>query len=414
MNVLTKSILFGVLLILLPSYRLAWAQADLPMNGLLPQDSAASTREDELHKDGTDALNESKWDTAAGKFSQVAELHGKRADSALYWKAYAQNKGGHRQDALATIAELRKQYPRSTWLKDAGALEVELRQASGQPVNPQEQDDEETKLLALNSLMDSDPKRALPILQKFLASNNSPRLKAQALFVLAQSDSDEARQSLMQVARGQSNPGLQRKAIEYLATQESSQNVAALGEIYRTSNDPDVRKAVLDAYVVCDCRKELLAAAQEEHDPELRRDAIQRLGAAGGQAELRQLYKSAVSVDDKEAIIQGFIAEDDIQGLSEVAKTATETQVKSAAIRALGAVGGQQSKTILLQMYGNEKDADIKRAVIEGLFIQDDAHDLIQLARKESDPQLRKHLVQQLSVMDDREAKDYMLEILNK
>jgi len=65
-------------------------------------------------------------------------------------------------------------------------------------------------------------------------------------------------------------------------------------------------------------------------------------------------------------------------------------------------------------MYGNEKDADIKRALIEGLFIQDDAHDLIQLARKESDPQLRRHLVQQLSVMDDREAKDYMLEILNK
>lgn len=414
MNVSTKLIRFGVFLILIASYSPAWAQADLQMNALPKQEAAAAAREDELHKSGTDALNESKWDAAVSKFSQLAELRGKRADSALYWKAYALNKGGHRQDALVTIAELRKQYPRSAWLKDAGALEVELRQASGQPVNPQEQDDEETKLLALNSLMDSDPKRALPILQKFLASNNSPRLKAQALFVLAQSDSEEARQSLMQVARGQSNPGLQRKAIEYLGTQESPQNTAALGEIYRTSNSPEVRRAVLDAYVTCDCRKELLAAAQEERDPELRRDAIQRLGAAGGQAELRQLYKSAVSVDDKEAIIEGFIAEDDIQGLSEVAKTATEPRIKAAAIRALGAVGGQQSRTILLQMYASEKDVDIKRSVIEGLFIQEDAHDLIELSRKESDPQLRRHLVEQLSVMDDREAKDYMLEILNK
>ena len=414
MNVLTKPILLRVLLVILATYLSAWAQADLPTNGLLQQQSAAASREDELHKDGSDALNESKWDAAASKFSQVAELHGKRADSALYWKAYALNKGGHRQDALATIAELRKQYPRSTWLKDAGALEVELRQASGQPVNPQEQDDEDTKLLALNSLMNSDPKRALPILQKFLSSNNSPRLKAQALFVLAQSDAPEAHQTLIQVARGQSNPGLQRKAIEFLAMQESSESVAALDEIYRTSNSHDVRKAVLDAYVACDCRKELLAAAQAEHDPELRRDAIQRLGAAGGRTELRQLYKSAASVDDKEAIIQGFIAEDDVDGLSEVVKTTTEARVKSAAIRALGAVGGEKSKAILLQMYGNEKDAEIKRSVIEGLFIQDDAHDLIQLARKESDPEMRKHLVQQLSVMDDREAKDYMLEILNK
>ena len=414
MNVPTKPVRFGFVLILLASNLPARAQADPQMNGFLQQDSRVSNREDELHKDGTDALNEGKWEAAAGKFSQVAELHGKRADSALYWKAYALNKGGHRQDALATIAELRKQYPRSAWLKDAGALEVELRQASGQPVNPQEQDDEETKLLALNSLMNSDPKRALPILQKFLSSNNSSRLKAQALFVLAQSESQEARQTLVQVARGQSNPELQRKAIGFLATQESPENVAALGEIYRTSNSHDVRRAVLDAYVACDCRKELLAAAQEEHDPELRRDAIHRLGAAGGQEELRQLYKSAASVDDKEAIIQGFIAGDDVHGLSEVVKTATEARVKSAAIRALGAVGGQQSKALLLQMYGNEKDPEIKRSLIEGLFIQDDAHDLIQLARKESDPEMRRHLIQQLSVMDDREAKDYMLEILNK
>ena len=414
MNVSTRPICFGVLLILLGSNLPARAQGNLQMNGFLPQQSTASAPEDAPYKDGTNYLNEGKWDAAAGKFDQVAALHGKRADSALYWKAYALNKSGRRQDALATIAELRKQYPRSTWLKDAGALEVELRQASGQPVNPQEHEDEETKLLALNSLMNSDPKRALPILQKFLSSNNSSRLKAQALFVLAQSDSQEARQTLVQVARGQSNPELQRKAIQFLATEESPQNVAALGEIYRTSNSPDVRKAVLDAYVACDCRKELLAAVQGEHDPELRRDAIQRLGAAGGRDELRQLYKSTTSVDDKEAIIQGFIAEDDVEGLSEVVKTATEVRVKSAAIRALGAVGGQHSKTLLLQMYASEKDPEIKRALIEGLFIQDDAHDLIQLARKETDPQMRRHLIQQLSVMDDREAKDYMLEILNK
>jgi hypothetical protein len=414
MNISTRPILFGFLLILLTSNVPAPAQADPQMNSFLPQQSSASAAEDGPYKDGTNYLNEGKWDAAAGKFDQVAALHGKRADSALYWKAYALNKSGRRQDALATIAELRKQYPRSTWLKDAGALEVELRQASGQAVTPQEHEDEETKLLALNSLMNSDPKRALPILQKFLSSNNSSRLKAQALFVLAQSDSQEARQTLIQVARGQSNPELQRKAIQFLATEESPENIAALGEIYRTSNSSDVRKAVLDAYVACDCRKELLAAVQGEHDPELRRDVIQRLGAAGGREELRQLYKSTTSVDDKEAIIQGFIADDDIQGLSEVVKTATEPKIKSAAIHALGAVGGPQSKALLLQMYANEKDPQIKRSLIDGLFIQDDAHDLIQLARKETDREMRKHLIQQLSVMDDREAKDYMLEILNK
>jgi hypothetical protein len=65
-------------------------------------------------------------------------------------------------------------------------------------------------------------------------------------------------------------------------------------------------------------------------------------------------------------------------------------------------------------MYGSEKDREVKRAIVEGLFIQDDAEDLITLARKESDPELRRHIIQQLSVMDDAKAREYMLEILNK
>ena len=51
---------------------------------------------------------------------------------------------------------------------------------------------------------------------------------------------------------------------------------------------------------------------------------------------------------------------------------------------------------------------------VEGLFIQDDAHDLVALARAETDPQLKRALVEKLSVMDNKEAHDYMLEILNK
>src|SRR5258705_13852844 len=101
MKVLTKPIRLGIFLIFLSTYLPAWAQADLAMSGLLPQESAASAREDELHKDGSDALNERKWDAAARKFSQAAEVDGKRAESALYWKAYGRNKGGHRQEARA-------------------------------------------------------------------------------------------------------------------------------------------------------------------------------------------------------------------------------------------------------------------------------------------------------------------------
>src|SRR4051812_22416492 len=91
-----------------------------------------SDREDELYDRGTEALDEERWDRALDAFSQVAALGGRRADAGLYWKAYVQRKAGRSADALATLAQLRKTAPQSRYLKEADALELEIRQASGQ------------------------------------------------------------------------------------------------------------------------------------------------------------------------------------------------------------------------------------------------------------------------------------------
>jgi hypothetical protein len=48
------------------------------------------------------------------------------------------------------------------------------------------------------------------------------------------------------------------------------------------------------------------------------------------------------------------------------------------------------------------------------LFLANDAHDLVTLARDEKDVEMKQYLVQQLSLMHDQEATKYMLEILNK
>jgi len=50
-------------------------------------------------------------------------MNGPQTDAALYWKAYAENRLGKRDAALATIADVKRRFPQSRWLKDAGALE---------------------------------------------------------------------------------------------------------------------------------------------------------------------------------------------------------------------------------------------------------------------------------------------------
>ena len=93
-----------------------------------------------------------RWDRAVDGFSRVAAMKGSRADGALYWKAYSQDRVGQRAEALATIAELSKTYPTSRYVKQAQALEMEVRRNVGQPANPEAQADEELKLIALERL----------------------------------------------------------------------------------------------------------------------------------------------------------------------------------------------------------------------------------------------------------------------
>src|SRR5262249_1720167 len=150
-----------------------------------PRGLDADDRADELYEAGRDAIEEGRFDRAVERFTRLIAMKSNRTDAALYWKAYSQAKLGQRADALSTLADLQKQFADSRWIRDARALEVELRQASGQTVTPESQNDEEMKLLALRGIMQSDPDQALPVIEKMLAGTNSPKVKDRALFVLS-------------------------------------------------------------------------------------------------------------------------------------------------------------------------------------------------------------------------------------
>jgi hypothetical protein len=244
-------------------------------------------------------------------------------------------------------------------------------------------------------------------------ANNSTKLKERALFVLAQSSSTQAAQVIGAVARGQSGADLQVRAIRYLGM-SGSRYSKLLQDIYAAASDVQVKRAVLQAYMTSGTKEPVLAAARGEKDPELRRSAIHQLGAMGARNELEQLYGSTSSADDKDAILQAFGMAGDLDGLIRIATTDGDGKVRQRAIRSLGSFGGEKARPVLLQIYTNQKDPEVRRAAIQSMFVLGDATDLIALARKETNQEMKRHLVEQLSVMDNKEARDYMLEILNK
>jgi HEAT repeat protein len=280
-----------------------------------------------------------------------------RADAALYWKAYSQSKLDLDKEALDTVKALAKEFAKSPWVKDAQALAVEIQSANGQPISAELQNDEELKLLALRGVMQADPDKGVPIVEKMLAGSASPRVRDRALFVLSQTRSPRAREVILNTAKNNSNPDLQRSAIRYLGMMGGATDREALSGIYRSATDASVKRAILQSYMMSGNVDGTIDAARNEKDADLRRTAIHNLGVMRN-------------------------------------------------------TSGANTSDALVSIYKSDSSGDIKRAVVNALFVQRNAKALVELARAEKDASMKREIVQKLSVMKTPEATDYMLELL--
>jgi len=402
--------MFGALALSAPR---AARSAELLSNAASP---AEDTQENQLYSDATKAIDEARWQDAESLLNQVFNLHGRRADAALYWKAYVKHKEGRSSEALEACASLRQNFPQSNWLKECSALEIEIRGKSGNPVQPQAEQDEELKLLALTSVMEGNNSNALPILQQILEGQSSERLKERALFVLAEDQSPQAQQLLSQIVHGEKDPKLQIKAIRLLAAAEGSKSAATLESIYSKSSDPSVKKAVIDSYLVMNDQEKLLQIAQHESDPQLARHAVSELGAMGAVSQLSGIYNATSNKEVKSAIINAYVAAGSKgeEALSALASSEQDPDLRRKAIRNLGASGGSAAAPALLALYSKSSDEESKKAALDGLFVAGDAHDLVALARSEKDLAAKKDIVSKLALMHNKEATDYMMELLNR
>jgi HEAT repeat protein len=391
---------------------------DSPWTGSLRrefQSRSSETRHEDRDRDyqrGLSALDAHRWDRAIESFQVVADRKGNDADAAMYWKAYAQSRAANREDALSTLGELRQLYPSSRWLSDAQALYVEVRAQAGSPVNPGAEKDEEIKLIAINSLLQSDPSMAFPALQKVLAGNSSVKVKEKALFVLTQNSSPEARKLLGTVAANSSNPDLQMRAIRYVGLMGSDDARKELEGLYSRSNDERVKRAILQSFMRSGSKTFLVNTAKTEKDPGLRADAIRQLALSGGQDELWQLYQSSNSKEDKDSILKSMFLSHNTARLGELARTEKDPQLRVTAIKSLGLIRDSAAGDTLVSIYKSDSNHEVRSAVINALFLQQNAKALIDLARTEKDTQLREEVIRKMSLLHSKEVTDYMLEVL--
>lgn len=421
------------------------------------------------YQEGRRALDRGDWEVAIAAFEEAAGDDA-LVDAALYWQAYAHQRNGDAARALELVSEIENNFPSSNWLDDARALAAEVR---GVSAGSARSDDEEVKLMALNGLMHMEDEEAIPILEELLNGAQSEKLKERALFVLAQMRSDRAYAVLSRVARSSAEPGLQRRAIRYLGIHQSEGSLSLLSELYGSLQSADARREVLQALMIAGEKTRLLEVARTEPDPELRGKAMQLLGTMGASSELWELYeresvedvkrkllnafmvagasdyllrvakntsesdeiratainrlgadgavealtdlyRQETSLELKKRILHGLFVAGAEEPIAEVARNASEPlELREAAIHNLG-ISGDRSRPTLLALYESETSTDLKERVLHSLFIQNADTELIEIARNETDPELRKKAVHWLSLMGSPAAKDFLMELLRQ
>ena len=154
-------------------------------------------------------------------------------------------------------------------------------------VSPESQSDEDLKLLAINSLMNSEPERAVPLLEKVLndPKNNLGSEVAGAVCAGAEPRAIRRATIVAQYAKSGAIRICRLRAVSIWEPSARKASQQALADIYAANNDVSVRRAVLRSMVISrDAAHLVCVPPRARRMPDLRREAIRDLGDdAGGQ-----------------------------------------------------------------------------------------------------------------------------------
>lgn len=245
-------------------------------------------------------------------------------------------------------------------------------------------DDEQMKLFAVDSLMQTQPERALPLVEKMIASP-------------------------------QVSPALRRRAVHVVATSKSPQTDEILTRIYGApSTDEETKREMLRGYMASSRRDVLLKVARTDSSVPLRREAVRLLGALGAEDGLAEIYRTESSAEVREEALRAMGVHGDGSRLLAIAKSEKDEQLRQKAITYLGQHRSAAAEQALTELYDTSKDSGSRKAVIRALVMQRNAKALVAIARKETSPELKREAVSHLGHLRSPEATDFLMELLNK
>jgi HEAT repeat protein len=280
---------------------------------------------------------------------------------------------------------------------------------------------------ALNGLIQMDAERAIPIIRQVLARRDpcAGPLREKAVFLLAQKQGPETESTLLQIARSDPDPKVREAAVFWLSQVPGERSLDLLLEIVRGAGDQGLReKAVfaLSQHPSPRASEFLRELAEQSGSPEpLREQAIFWLGnrpGADNSAYLRALYSRLDSPTLKEKAL--FALAQMGQGNERWLMDLAANEREPMEMREKALFWAAQSQTVsiaeLSAFYDRIGTSQMREQILFGLSQrqQPAALDkLIQIARSDRDPELRKKALFWLGQSKDPRVPQILLDIIN-
>jgi HEAT repeat protein len=434
---------------------------------------------DSLYRAAREALDRRDYRSAADLFAQVPSRFPRSgyAADAYYWRAFSLYRlGGTAQlkTALQALDTQRDRFPKAATKGDARALvrriqgelarqgdpeaaarvAEEAEDAARQPEPPMpptgpvppvppsppsppsmrggddrcSDDDDDTKLAALNALMQMDDARARPILRRVLARRDagSVCLRRKAVFLIAQEDAEGTEDILLETARNDPDQEVREQAVFWLSQVGTERAVGALDSILRTSKDPALQEKAVFALSQHDSPRAIQALRTYAERPDLsgnlREKAIFWIGQSGGkenEAFLRSLYGRLKETELRNKVLFSISqagGAENMRWLLGVARDKTQPmELRKQALFWAGQ--GDVPIADLASLYSSITDREMREQVIFVYSQRDDsaaADRLLEIARRDPDPELRKKALFWLGQSSDPRAAKALQDIIEQ
>lgn len=345
--------------------------------------------------------------------------------NALFWYAHTLEKGNlgelPKLETELQETELRKQIAFAYHEVGGAAAATRLQQlAMANDSNLAEQ--------AIFWLGESEDIDVLPALEKIYAGVKTNKLKEKVLFAAHNVEDEKAGAFLLRMARTETDPELQGKAVFWLAQRDDDKALTLLKELFRDLKPLKVREQVLFAASQIESAEALeFLAAVAINDPssELRSKATFWIGQHDDEEKALVLLDHVYTAkgqdrDTREKVLFSMAQIELPKALDYLEKAALTDPDRELRDKAIFWLGQCDDETKALQklsgIYGRIAEHSLKERTIFAISqieTTDASKFLLNLAKTEKDPELRKKALFWLSHRDDEVGAKLVGDLIN-